>query len=146
MLIATTFDGVHARTVGVPVARIDTLLVVGVGMVVVIGLTTVGVLLAVSMLVLPAVGARLLCRRLRPMLAVAVVLGVTSGLAGLVASYHLELPTGPLVVLAAAVPVLLAAVRRAVTQTRPGSRDLRCPTTPDGAATAPPPIGSRVPS
>lgn len=109
VLVASTFDGVHARTVGVPVARIDTLLVVGLGLVVVIGLTTVGVLLAVSMLVLPAVGARLLCRALRPMLVLAVGLGVTAGLLGLLLSYHLELPTGPVVVLTAAVPVVLAA-------------------------------------
>lgn len=122
VLVATTFDGAHARTVGIAVGRVDTLLVVGVGLVVVIGLTTVGVLLAVSMLVLPAVGARLLCRTLRPMLAVSVLLGVSAGLTGLVASYHLELPTGPLVVLCAAVPVVLAATRQAVLQARTARR------------------------
>lgn len=123
LLVATTFDGVHARTVGVPVARVDTLLVLGLGLVVVIGLTTVGVLLAVSMLVLPAVAARLLCRTLHRMLAVSVGLGVTAGLVGLLVSYHLALPTGPVVVLVAATQVVGAAGVSAVRR-----RTKTCPT------------------
>lgn len=118
VLVATTFDAVHARTVGVRVNRVDTLLVVGLGLVVVLGLTTVGVLLAVSMLVLPAAAARLLTRTLRPMLLTAVALGVTAGLVGLLLSYHLGLPTGPAVVLVAAAQVA-AAVLAAAAAHRP---------------------------
>jgi ABC-type Mn2+/Zn2+ transport system permease subunit len=114
VLVATTFDAVHARTVGVRVNRVDTLLVVGLGLVVVLGLTTVGVLLAVSMLVLPAVTARLLTRTLRALLLTAVGLGVTAGLVGLLVSYHLGLPTGPVVVLVAAAQVGVAVLRTGV--------------------------------
>lgn len=109
VLVATTFDAVHARTVGVRVDRVDTLLVVGLGLVVVLGLTTVGVLLAVSMLVLPAVAARLLTRSVRPLLLTAVGLGVAAGMVGLSVSYSLGLPTGPVVVLVAAAQVAVAA-------------------------------------
>ena len=118
VLVATTVDGVHARTVGVPVARVDTCLVVGLGLVVVLGLTTVGVLLAVSMLVLPAVAARLLCATLHRMLVVAVLVGVSSGLAGLLLSYHTGLPTGPVVVLAATALVAVSGVSAAASRTR----------------------------
>lgn len=122
VLVATTFDSVHARTVGVRVNRVDTLLVVGLGLVVVLGLTTVGVLLAVSMLVFPAVAARLLSRTLRAMLVTSVVLGVTAGLLGLLVSYHSGLPTAPVVVLAAATQVggavLTTAARRGHGQPR----------------------------
>lgn len=112
VLVATTFDGVHARTVGIRVGLVDTLLVVGLGLVVVIGLTTVGVLMAVSMLVLPAVAARLLARTTSGMLQLSVVLGSSAGLCGLLLSYHLALPTGPAVALVAAGQVLLAAAVR----------------------------------
>ena len=112
VLVATTFDGVHARTVGIRVGLVDTLLVVGLGLVVVIGLTTVGVLMAVSMLVLPAVAARLIASTTTRMLGASVALGTSAGLAGLLLSYHLALPTGPAVALVAAAQVLLAAAAR----------------------------------
>jgi len=112
VLVATTFDGVHARTVGIRVGLVDTLLVVGLGLVVVIGLTTVGVLMAVSMLVMPAVAARLITSTTTRMLGVSVALGTSAGVVGLLLSYHLALPTGPAVALVAAAQVLLAAAAR----------------------------------
>lgn len=132
VLIATTFDGVHARTVGVPVARVDTCLVVGLGLVVVLGLTTVGVLLAVSMLVLPAVAARLLCATLHRMLVVAVLVGIASGLSGLLLSYHTGWPTGPVVVLAATAFVAVSGVSTAAA--RSGTRQRRCAVPPAARA------------
>jgi len=112
VLVATTFDGVHARTVGIRVGLVDTLLVVGLGLVVVIGLTTVGVLMAVSMLVMPAVAARLMASATTRMLGASVALGTSAGVVGLLLSYHLAIPTGPAVALVAAAQVLLAAAAR----------------------------------
>jgi len=112
VLVATTFDGVHARTVGIRVGLVDTLLVVGLGLVVVIGLTTVGVLMAVSMLVMPAVAARLMASTTTRMLGASVALGTSAGVVGLLLSYHLAIPTGPAVALVAAAQVLLAAAAR----------------------------------
>lgn len=130
VLVATTFDGTHARTVGMRVGLVDTLLVVGLGLVVVIGLTTVGVLMAVSMLVLPAVAARLTAGSTGRMLAHAVLFGVCAEVVGLLLSYHLRLPTGPAVSLVAAAQVLVAvlmrrapsAMRRTVRHDLPGHR------------------------
>ncbi len=130
LLVATTFDGTHARTVGMRVGLIDTLLVVGLGLVVVIGLTTVGVLMAVSMLVLPAVAARLTADTTARMLRHAVLFGVSAGALGLLASYHLRLPTGPAVALVAAAQVAVVvlarraprAMRRTVRHDLPGHR------------------------
>jgi len=112
ILVATTFDGTHARTVGIRVGLVDTLLVVGLGLVVVTGLTTVGVLMAVAMLVLPAVAARLLAVTTTGMLLLSVLFGIIAGVGGLLVSYHADLPTGPTVALAAATQVLLAAAAR----------------------------------
>ena len=54
-LLATTFDAVHARTVGMRVGLIDSALLVVLSMTVVAGLVTVGVLMAVTLIVAPAV-------------------------------------------------------------------------------------------
>lgn len=118
LLIATTFDGVHARTIGIAVARVDTLLVVGLALVVVIGLTTVGVLLTVAVLVLPAVAARLVARSVPGLLVGSVLAGTSSGIIGLLVSYHAALPTGPCVALIAAAQVVLLATARAAQPAR----------------------------
>jgi ABC-type Mn2+/Zn2+ transport system permease subunit len=109
LLIATTFDSVHARTVGIRVGLVDTAVVVGLGIVVVVGLSTVGVLMAVAMIVAPATAARLLTQRMSSMMPLAVVFGVCAGVVGLVISYHASLPTGPVIALCTVAEVVAAA-------------------------------------
>ena len=118
VLAATTFDALHARTVGVRVGLVDTALIVGLALVVVIGLTTVGVLMAITLAVAPAVAARLLTTRLSVMLPVAAALGVAAGVVGLYLSYYTSLPTGPLVGLVAVAEVAVAAAVVAGRRTR----------------------------
>lgn len=110
LLAATTFDPVHARTVGVRVGIVDTALVIGLGLVVVIGLTTVGVLMAVSMIVAPAVAARSLTKRMATMIPISVLMGVGAGVVGLIISYHLSLPSGPVIALCAVSEVIVALI------------------------------------
>jgi ABC-type Mn2+/Zn2+ transport system permease subunit len=114
VLAATTFDPVHARTAGVRVGLIDTALIVGLALVVVIGLTTVGVLMALTLAVAPAVSARMLADRMSMIIPIAVVLGVGAGMFGLLLSFHTSLPTGPLVALAAVGQVAITATVRAM--------------------------------
>lgn len=128
LLMATTFDSVHARTVGIRVGLVETVLIVGLGLVVVIGLTTVGVLMAVTLAVAPAVAARLLLSRMSSILPLAAAFGVLAGVVGLLLSYHLSAPTGPLIAVVAVAEVALAALvragargaRRIVVTDRPG--------------------------
>ena len=108
-LIATTFDAVHARTVGIRVGLIDAVLLVLIPLTVVTGLVTVGVLIAVTLMIAPAVTARLLARSLQAMIGFAVTCGVVSGAFGLLISYHAGLPTGPTVALVAVAQVGVAA-------------------------------------
>lgn len=110
LLLATTFDSIHARTVGIRVALVDTALVVGLGVVVVVGLSTVGVLMAVAMIVAPATAARLVTRRMSTMMPLSVAMGVGAGILGLIISYHASLPSGPAVALCAVLEVLVAAI------------------------------------
>jgi ABC-type Mn2+/Zn2+ transport system permease subunit len=109
-LLATTFDAVHARTVGMRVGLIDSALLVVLSMTVVAGLVTVGVLMAVTLIVAPAVTARMLGRSLNAMFAIAVASGLMAGVAGLLISYHAGLPTGPTVALLAVAQVGVVAL------------------------------------
>ncbi|MCH9731107.1 MAG: metal ABC transporter permease [Actinomycetia bacterium] len=108
-LLATTFDPAHARTVGIRVGLIDATLLVTLSLTVVAGLVTVGVLMAITLIIAPAVTARLVGRSLRRMMAVAVGSGLVSGIGGLLISYHAGLPTGPTVAVVAVAQVGLAA-------------------------------------
>jgi ABC-type Mn2+/Zn2+ transport system permease subunit len=114
LLVATTFDPAHARTLGVRTGLVDTAVIVALGLVVVISLTTVGVLMALTLCIAPAAAARLISLRIRHVLFLAAGLGVAAGLVGLMASYHLGLPAGPTVGVLAATEVAVAALVRSV--------------------------------
>jgi zinc/manganese transport system permease protein len=60
-----------------------------------------GTLLALGLMILPAGAGCFWTMRLWPRIAFAVVVGVTAAYAGLVLSFHLDLPTGPAIVLLA---------------------------------------------
>ena len=89
-----------------------------------------GTLMALGLMMLPAFAARLAARGVGGAAAAAVVLAVAASVAGLLVSYHLDVPSGPAVVLAAGagwavsvlagpveglLPRLLAAQRRHLT-------------------------------
>jgi len=84
-----TFDHVQAEQVGVRVELVQGVLVMLLAVVVVISLRSVGIVMAVTMLVTPAATARLLARTLRQMTLLAVAFGVTEAVGGLILSYHL---------------------------------------------------------
>jgi ABC-type Mn2+/Zn2+ transport system permease subunit len=67
--------------------------------VIVMSLQVVGVALVLAMLVTPASAAYLWSRRLPPMMAIAAGFGSISALIGLLLSYHLNLASGPAIVL-----------------------------------------------
>ncbi len=96
------FDETFAAAGGWNVARID-LVMTGLTLaVVVIGLRTVGLVLIIALVIVPPAAARLLTRRLTPMLALAGIFGALSGWIGGAASAVLpDVPAGPAIVAAA---------------------------------------------
>lgn len=125
VLAASTFDAVHARTVGVRTGLVDTAVILALALLVVVGLSTVGVLMALTLYLAPAAASALLTRRLVPRLLTASALGLVAGVVGLFAAYHLALPTGPVVAVTAVSEVfiahLVALSRRAVHHQRLGA-------------------------
>jgi zinc/manganese transport system permease protein len=67
------------------------------------GFHALGTLLAVGLMMLPAAAARFWARDITAMIAIAVALGIVSGFAGLLLSFHAGLPAGPAVILTAGV-------------------------------------------
>ena len=65
------------------------------------GFQALGTLLAVGIMMLPAVISRFWARDISAMIAVAIACAAVSGYAGLLVSYHASLPSGPAVILIA---------------------------------------------
>ncbi len=96
-----SFDPVLAATLRLPAEFLRNLMLLLLAVTVVVSLQTVGVSLAVAMLVTPAAAAYLLTRRLFPMMVVSAVIGASSSLIGLYLSYYLNIVSGSAIVLTA---------------------------------------------
>ena len=98
-LLFTCYDSTMAAASGIPVRFLEYLLPLMVGVTTVAALKTVGLLLVLALLVTPAATASMLARRLPGIMAVSVGVSLASVVAGLYLSFHLDLPTGPTIVL-----------------------------------------------
>lgn len=104
-----TFDPDLARTLGLPVGRLDLVLTSLIVLAIVVGLQAVGVVLMSAALVAPAAAARQWTGSLGRMALLAGVFGGATGVAGAVASAALaKTPTGPAIVVAASVLVMVS--------------------------------------
>jgi ABC-type Mn2+/Zn2+ transport system permease subunit len=103
-----SFDPVLAHMLGKRPETLRFAMLILLALTIVVGLQTVGVGLVAAMLVTPAATAYLLTRRLAAMMAVSAVVGAASSVAGLYASYYLDVASGAAVVLIATAAFLLA--------------------------------------
>lgn len=94
-----SFDPDVAHVSGVPVARVDALLMVLLSATVLVSVRVIGALLISAMLVLPAATARLLTSSLARMLWVSPLLGAAFGLVGMYTSWYADVPSGAVIVL-----------------------------------------------
>lgn len=114
-LMLAAFDPGHARTLGLPVAALETCLLIALALAIVASIQTVGVILVVAMLITPGAIGHLLTQRFDAMLAVACVVAVVSSVVGVLASFHLDAATGPTIVVTQALifaGALMWSVRR----------------------------------
>ena len=108
--LVMSFDPILAVTLRLQTRFFHYLLLVLIAITVVTALQVVGIALMLAMFVTPAATASLLTRRLPNMMATAAALGAFSGVAGLYASYYLNVASGAAVVLVATVVFLLVFV------------------------------------
>ena len=98
--LISTFDPIMAASIGVPVAAIHYLMTACTSLVVVSAVPVVGVVLVVGLLITPAATAYLLSDRLRYMLVLSPLFGITTVLGGLyVSTWVSVVSTGPMMVL-----------------------------------------------
>lgn len=74
------------------------------------GFQTLGTLMAVGLMMLPATTARFWSKRLEGLIGLAVVIAMLASTGGLLLSYHLSLPSGPSIILLAGIAYLFSAL------------------------------------
>nr|WP_210273947.1 metal ABC transporter permease [Bartonella fuyuanensis] len=65
------------------------------------GFQSLGTLLSVGIMMIPAISARFWFSRLGPICVLATIFGIVSSVCGLLLSFHLSLPSGPAIIIAA---------------------------------------------
>ena len=101
-LLFTTFDPDVADVAGVDTARMDALLMVVLAGSILATMQVLGVTLVAAALVIPAAIARMLTNSFARMLRLATIIGTVCGFVGMNLSYHLDIQSGPAIVLTAA--------------------------------------------
>nr|VFJ58216.1 MAG: zinc transport system permease protein [Candidatus Kentron sp. FM]VFJ58575.1 MAG: zinc transport system permease protein [Candidatus Kentron sp. FM]VFK11560.1 MAG: zinc transport system permease protein [Candidatus Kentron sp. FM] len=114
-LLSATVQEDLAAVEGVPVERVRLMFVLLMACVIAIGMKVVGVLLIVSLLIIPPAAARYLAATPERMAIIAALLGGGAAVGGLAASLRWDIPTGPAIVVVAALLFVLVAVIRSVT-------------------------------
>ena len=107
-LLFSTFDPLGAGAAGLPVRRLDDLLLILIAVTIVISLQAVGIVLVVAMITTPAATAQLLVKRFTAMIQVAALIGVSAAIVGLYVSYLLDIASGAAIVLLETLIFLLA--------------------------------------
>lgn len=74
------------------------------------GFQTLGTLMAVGLMMLPATAARFWSKRLEGLICIAVVWAMIASTGGLLLSYHLSLPSGPSIILLAGLGYMFSAL------------------------------------
>ncbi|MDA9913109.1 metal ABC transporter permease [Candidatus Nanopelagicales bacterium] len=100
-LFALSLDSDVAATQGVRVRFTGVMLTVLAAVTVVIGMRTVGLLLVAAIMIVPVAAAQQLTRSFLATALLGSALGLLSAVGGLVASFYLDLPPGPTIVLIA---------------------------------------------
>ena len=100
-LILDSVDPGFLRSVSRSGAPVHMLFVALVVLNLVAGFHALGTLLAVGLMMLPAISARFWVDDITKTILLAILLGMFSSFAGLLASYHFSVPSGPAIILAA---------------------------------------------
>lgn len=109
-LFAVSLDPDTAHTQGIATTRISTLLTVLAAVTVVIGMRTVGLLLVSAIMIVPVAASQQVVRSFRGSAIGGVVVGLVAAVGGLIGSFQLDVPPGPMIVFVALGVFLVAAI------------------------------------
>jgi len=108
-LLAVAIDEEGARVSGLPVAFLNGAVSMLAALTIGISMRIVGILLIAALMVLPVIAAQRVAWSLRSTMGLSISIGLGSVLAGLTASYYLNMPPGGAIVLTAAATFVVAA-------------------------------------
>jgi len=106
-LTFTVIDSAGAAAHGVRAATIELAFTVALAAVVVVSIRIVGVLLIAAVIVIPASTARLVGRSFGSVIAMSAGIGIAAAVVGLFVSFHVEISSGPAIVLASSTAFIL---------------------------------------
>lgn len=107
-LVVFSFDERFAQSIGYPISFLKILLSIITVIAIVIGIQAVGVILIASLLITPSVIARFWTHRINWLIVLACGIGVSCALIGTTISYHLEVSTGPWIVMTISTVALIS--------------------------------------
>jgi manganese/iron transport system permease protein len=107
-LLFFTFDKLGAQAQGFPINALHYGLMAAITLTIVASMQTVGVVLVISLLVGPGITAYLLVKELHQVMILGAILGSIASVSGIYASYYLNIPSGPAIVLVMFTLFLLA--------------------------------------
>lgn len=96
---AVSINSTLAKTKGINAKVIDNVFAVIIAIMVMISIRWIGILLINSMMILPAASSRNIAKNMRSYYAYAVAFALVSGISGLIVSYFVNIPTGPMIVI-----------------------------------------------
>jgi manganese/zinc/iron transport system permease protein len=106
-----TFDLEFAKSLRMPVQKLNFLLLIMIAIVVILGIQIVGVVLMAALLITPALAARCWSRNMLQMVLLSSMFGALSGFFGTILSVWFgDIPTGPTIVLTSTFVFLISAL------------------------------------
>jgi len=106
-LVAMIFDEEFATVTNVPVFPLYLFLLVLIALSVVVLIRSVGVILVIALLTLPASSAQLLSKNFKHIINWSIFLAILANIVGIFLSYYLNIPSGPVIILLAAIIYLV---------------------------------------
>ena len=94
-LLFYSFDPVGAQIRGLNTSFLNYLFLIMLSLAIIGSLQTVGIILVLSMLIIPASSAKLVTKSFNKSIFIGVIFGVIASVSGLLLSYYFNLPSGP---------------------------------------------------
>ncbi|MFL2642815.1 MAG: metal ABC transporter permease [Dehalococcoidia bacterium] len=94
-LIFYSFDPIGAQIRGLNTSFLNYLFLIMLSLAIIGSLQTVGIILVLSMLIIPAASAKLVTKSFNRSILIGVIFGVIASVSGLLLSYYFNLPSGP---------------------------------------------------
>ena len=111
-ILYIAFDEEYARTKHIPVTTVNMLLISLVSLTIVLNIRVVGVILVISFLTIPQVTANIFTNVFHKLILLSIVFALFGSIAGLMASYYFNIPSGPAIICVFSVVFIRRMIKR----------------------------------